>query len=45
MNASDYDKSIGMPDIEKGWAKFENDVINALSVQDKIPIPTEIKEE
>ena len=28
MNTSEYDKSIGMPDIDKEWAKFENEVIN-----------------
>lgn len=45
MNTSEFDKSIGMPDIDKEWAKFENEVINAQSVQDKNPIPPEIKEE
>jgi len=39
MNTSEYDKSIGMPDIDKEWAKFENEVINSKSGQHKMPIP------
>ena len=45
MNTTEFDESIGMPDIDKEWAKFETEVINAQSVQDKSLIPPEIKEE